>query len=373
MASKDLPKRGSVKRASGGKAEGSNAGANAAGAKARPVAAVRPKSTGPKTVAGKSRSALNAVSHGLTSARVLPDEVQMVEAFTRELSDYYQPHSPLEVLQIQRIAFCRAKLARLIDIEWAGRHLARSEIERKPELVMARLDQYPLRLRNLARLFLAGESPLEPLGLDAARFEQINREIDAYPGMFSSPQDLGEKLPALVSHLTGAYAAGRKKAREKLSPGANFSRPSGGSEIESLLRSFSNSAESIANRLTADPEARGTFEELLKSVRTPEELTPSNASAAPPSAIQYDALIRQYLRPIAYLAEDTARVPVVIQSYEQTREWMLRSADLTLEDADRMMKYQSMLERRLSTAIGELIELQKHRRPQSTAAPKATS
>lgn len=77
----------------------------------------KPKSTGPKSAAGKAKSSMNALSHGLTSTRVMPDEVQMVEEFAKELTDFYKPESPLEVLQIQRIAFCRAKLARLIDIE----------------------------------------------------------------------------------------------------------------------------------------------------------------------------------------------------------------------------------------------------------------
>lgn len=30
----------------------------------------------------------------------MPDEIRMVEDFTRELTHYYKPESPLEVLQI---------------------------------------------------------------------------------------------------------------------------------------------------------------------------------------------------------------------------------------------------------------------------------
>lgn len=86
------------------------------------------RSTGPKSAQGKAKSSQNAVSHGLTSNRMMPDEVRMVEDSTYELTSYYKPESPLEVLQIQRIAFCRAKLAKLIDIEVAGREMARSQI-----------------------------------------------------------------------------------------------------------------------------------------------------------------------------------------------------------------------------------------------------
>jgi len=106
------------------------------------VTGKKAKSTGPKSAAGKAKSSQNAVSHGLTSNRVMPDEIRMVEEFTQELIHYYKPESPLEVLQIQRIAFCRAKLAKLIDMEVAGREIARRQIDLQPELVVQKLTQY---------------------------------------------------------------------------------------------------------------------------------------------------------------------------------------------------------------------------------------
>ena len=41
------------------------------------------------------------------------------------------------------------------------------------------------------------------------------------------------------------------------------------------------------------------------------------------------------------------------------KSWMLRSVDLSAQESERMMRYQVMLEKRLSTAIGELLMLQK--------------
>jgi hypothetical protein len=55
------------------------------------------------------------------------------------------------------------------------------------------------------------------------------------------------------------------------------------------------------------------------------------------------------------------KVPTVVQSFQEMKSWMLRAADLQSDETDRMMKYQTMLERRLSSAIGELLELRKHR------------
>lgn len=76
------------------------------------------RSGGPKTIEGKSRSSKNATFHGLTS--MVPsnsNEKALVDSYSKELIEYYKPESPLEQLQIQRIATCRAKLAYLYDLE----------------------------------------------------------------------------------------------------------------------------------------------------------------------------------------------------------------------------------------------------------------
>lgn len=76
------------------------------------------RSGGPKTVHGKARSSKNAISHGLTSlAPSNSNERALIDAYVQELTEYCQPNSPLERLQIQRIATCRAKLAYLYDLE----------------------------------------------------------------------------------------------------------------------------------------------------------------------------------------------------------------------------------------------------------------
>ena len=71
-------------------------------------------STGPKTLEGKARSSQNSTKHGLTTAIPSNDaEKALVASYIKELVEYYEPASPLEKLQIERIAICRAKLANL--------------------------------------------------------------------------------------------------------------------------------------------------------------------------------------------------------------------------------------------------------------------
>jgi len=79
---------------------------------------------GPSSPAGKSRASKNAVTHGLTSN--VPTgalESESVKKYIDELVAYYQPKSPLERLQIERIALCRSKLSRLYEVEQASLEL----------------------------------------------------------------------------------------------------------------------------------------------------------------------------------------------------------------------------------------------------------
>jgi hypothetical protein len=79
------------------------------------------------------------------------------------------------------------------------------------------------------------------------------------------------------------------------------------------------------------------------------------------SGAAYHKAVLRDLNEIRSLATLFDQLDDVIKSYEEVKGWLIRSIDLNHEDADRMMRYQTNLERRLSNAIGELLELQKLR------------
>lgn len=71
-------------------------------------------SGGPRTAKGKQASSQNALVHGATTNKVTSAGQQsLVDQYVHELTVYYKPESPLEKLQIQRIALCKAKLDHL--------------------------------------------------------------------------------------------------------------------------------------------------------------------------------------------------------------------------------------------------------------------
>lgn len=79
------------------------------------------KSTGPRTDAGKARASLNAISHGLSSARaVLPDEdADEYARSIRELEADMKPRGALERQLVHRIGGLFWRLARVARIEQA--------------------------------------------------------------------------------------------------------------------------------------------------------------------------------------------------------------------------------------------------------------
>lgn len=308
------------------------------------------KSTGPKTRAGKAIAARNATNHGLTSKQALPDEVQMVDDFVKELSAYYKPQSPLEVLQIQRIAFCRAKLAKLMDIEVAGREIFRREIETNPELVFVKLVQYSEHLKHLTSLELQGQSILKLLGLDKTTLQLIHKEIREFSGGLEGGDDLPKVFPNLSGFLKKA-----KLVEEQISDMGWDQR----------LMIFAEKIR-ILTIGSDDKYAKvkpGTYEAVLLRIDKEDQLMATakrkQERKFQPGTHDYLRVIQPDLNVISDLAHSFVQIKTVLNSYEEMKSWMLRSVDLSAQESERMMRYQAMLEKRLSTAIGELLMLQK--------------
>jgi hypothetical protein len=78
-------------------------------------------STGPRTAAGKQRSSLNALRHGLTAASpILPSEDQAAyEAHRRGFFDEYQPATPTETQLVMEVADTAWRLNRIPSLEAA--------------------------------------------------------------------------------------------------------------------------------------------------------------------------------------------------------------------------------------------------------------
>lgn len=280
----------------------------------------------------------------------MPDEIQMVDDFVKELTDYYKPLSPLEVLQIQRIALCRAKLAKLIDIEIAGRELYRRDVESHPELVFEKLTQYSDSLKYLAAMELQGQPILKTLHVDKSSLQLIVKEIREFVGVVESDADFPKYFPKLCVFLNKSKFFPAQSDDlgwdHKLSIFAEIVRVKG--------IGFEEKNKKIQP---------GTYEAAVIQMDRMDRLV-EKAKQNQQRSLQYDKdgylrLLQDDFNVITDLADRVAQLKSVLQSYEEMKSWMLRSIDLNAQESERMMRYQTTLEKRLSTAIGELLELQK--------------
>ena len=77
------------------------------------------KSTGPRTVEGKQRSARNAITHGLTSRDLtaLGEDFAALPEIVQALNDSWNPRNPFEASLIKNLATLQIRLDRCVRME----------------------------------------------------------------------------------------------------------------------------------------------------------------------------------------------------------------------------------------------------------------
>lgn len=299
---------------------------------------------GPRTAKGKSISSQNALVHGATSNNVVgEDQKELVEQYVQELTTYYLPESPLEKLQIQRIALCKAKLDALYEIEQVKLQIASEGIKGDQNLVIGKVYSIVGITRSFA-LNLSNKKSLGlPMDLTPELFGIFAKEIKSAGGQLDPDDDLYTQLPRLGEFIT---AAGK---RLKI-PGYQVILRIG-SSIQKLLDEKNTDYRELDElmKLGLDAmrsRARGDDAYVFKTNKNQNEDDKDTQK------------INDALSAITKLNSTLIRAHEVSKEFERMQELMLRSVTLSGEESDRLLRYQTTWERRLSSAIGELLVLQ---------------
>jgi hypothetical protein len=336
------------------------------------MANLKKQSGGPKTEEGKLQSSKNATKHGLTSTQPSgEDEKALVEAYSKELIDFYAPKSPLELLQIQRIAICRAKLSYLYELEKIKLSLARKELEGQPEKVLEKIPGALGVSKAMAlELIQQGDITL-PCDLTPALLSIICEEIAAFHGQIDNEHQFSRTFPKLTKYLntmTGssssdgwlgklAQIAGRLE--KVLGSGENYY-----GMTEKLFHYYSLGMK--YEKVLEHEAMRPKIEELQRyqdevvrprhglkpRKKEPDDLTKVPEHPSPET-------IAKQLGTFVVLKKDFVAAQKLFTQYQEVQALVLRSISLPVAESDLLMRYQTTLERRLSSAIGELLELQK--------------
>ena len=301
-------------------------------------------SGGPKTVKGKRASSQNSLVHGATSNNVVnADQKALVERYEHELTAYYKPDSPLEKLQIQRIALCRTKLDALYELEMVKLQIAKAELEVNPKLALDRVHPGEDLIGSFAQTLSKGRRLSLPMNLTQEMLETFSEEIKKAGGKLDQDDDLHAQLPRLGQFIDEAAE------RLKISGYAVILRL--GSSIQELFDDGEKGHSDLTKLFylgleVMESKARGDEVYVIKenSKQVQEDVDTKK--------------INESLSAITKLNSIVSRAQEVSKEFDRMQDLLLRSVTLAGDESDRLLRYQTTWERRLSTAIGELLALQ---------------
>lgn len=305
---------------------------------------LKKSSGGPRTAKGKQVSAKNALVHGATTNNVTSDaQRSLVEQYVHELTAYYKPESPLEKLQIQRIALCKAKLDHLYELEQVKLQIAAEDLKSDPKLVMDKVYYGEDLTKSYARALSDGKPLNLPMNLTADLLAIFAQEINSAGGKLDPDDDLYTQLPKL-----GVFI---REVEDKLKI----------SGYQVILR-IRNSIQEIFEKNQKDHSQLNELLylglEVMEARARGDQVLAIKANKLEAEENLDDKKINEALSTITKLNSVVVNAHEVAKEFQQRQVLMLRSVTLDGEESDRLLRYQTTWERRLSSAIGELLALQ---------------
>lgn len=330
----------------------------------------RKKATGPITESGKAKVAKNAIKHSLSSLRPSTDEEQeAIAKYSQELIAFYKTDDPLEILQLQRIALYRAKLARVYEAEKAAAELARQDLDNNPKQVLDRLTHLHSVSKGMILEYLNHHEFYLPCALTPDVLAKIVTEINRFYGTIQSEEDFDRHLPALAKFLQQfkAYEV-TEPARldEKLAAVAKRLQQVF-EEQDHYHQKYQFLLEEILSIRGAVKEVVDTQDDEIEEVIRINQAKYQKAKPAPASKVKPlsskpfadAATITLQLNLLIQLQDCFQEAQGALSTFASTKNLLVKIQALPNAQSDVLMRYQTNWERRLSAAIGEFLALRR--------------
>jgi hypothetical protein len=318
---------------------------------------------GPKTAAGKAKSSINAIKFGVSTYRSVDDEErELISRLTKELLDFYQPQSPLEIMQLERIALCRAKLARLYEVERTRLQLARQTIDASPKKLLEQLGFKSDLSQKLALEQIEYQSMSLPLQLTLETLKAIVNEVQHYGPRAISEKEFKRYLPSLYQYLNQNQFLGIDEedsilnklqlVLQKLKKIVESENPMIGkmAHLLGLIIDKNHQAQVEED----DDDVHELLLQLDPQYKAPDPKARSNSTEVDVHEIL------NHLNLFGELLSACRRAEKIVTHYEKSKALIVKSLVLPQTEADLLLRYQTTWERRLSTEVGEFIELRKY-------------
>ncbi len=286
--------------------------------------------TGPRSAAGKAKSSSNARTHGATSNRWLSEpERESFESNLAELRAQYPSANPLVKMQIERIARLKVQLERIQDVIDASFAAARARTDPMSQ-AMEQLKLTDPEKGHIAATVLGHETNTQSIEYLDLRVMDVALEVtesDRFE-LLTTHDDFLRKLPRLCAYI-----------------------------LEQALERGESLEDFVASRQVALPGAKRP----IFRVRISNPYPGGKAGETPKPELMSVSV--ETLRGCA--------------AWFSRQLWLLRLATLKfrglqplteaiegevtpdLDKLDRLMRYQTTINRQLSSAVGELLALSK--------------
>lgn len=283
----------------------------------------------------------------------------------------------MEQLQIRRIAICRAKLAYLYDLEQVKLTMAAKELEAQPEKILEKIPGASGLALGMAKEFITSGQIHLPCRLNLPLLEKICDEIHSMHGVMENKHQFARALPCLTEYLNAYPVVGlnnHSQWMEKLAAISNDLKmtdkwgDSYSGELEEVLKGYLRSMEyeelleKEARKPLLEELERYQEERRIERGQKPKKIEP--APKVDPDAITDMAIIKEQLQQFLDLYKNYQKVEGIAVQYQEIKDLMLRALSLPVAESDLLMRYQTTLERRLSSAIAELLALQRAKKPE---------
>ena len=318
-----------------------------------PIPRSKPKQTGPITVAGKERSSKNSVTHGMSAVvHDLLGESELAQTYKKQLLEHYQPDSPLELLQVSRIARTWAKLETSYEQERSKLELALYEFESTPGNTTSTMkDGSELEL-SIAKRFLDGESLPLPHSISQDEVIEIALEAKELKGQVTCDQDFERQMPKLfnlVNNIELSALDGLQASASALDRLEIIAR-----DVE-VIFSHHGLTEAIFMKVI-DQLERYRRDEKFNQTSSINRDRSRQHEIEEPNKI-HDTFVEQ-VRLFVKLRDAIEKAKSLVDKVREHRQLKRASITLAPEESDRFARHQAILERRLSSQIGELRVMQ---------------
>lgn len=291
---------------------------------------------GPITKEGKAISSQNAVKHGALSKKFQSSEEQ--ETYNQLLSSLqaqFQQTNPLVQMQLERIASLKIQLDRIqhhIDLTYAISQSESEKIEKVCEhLNISTSDLYPSSYR---------QHEDKGLAIFLKALEPAIHELLANPwNYFETAQEFLDQMPNFCAFL--AFSADKKDEK-----------------INMLVNRLIFSFESIAMELSIQQSVSSYISSGKASdIRVIDLIDPLVVSTMIPDAkIQNLKLLANELL-VGYQKKKIDQYK--FKAFQELMKNEVTPTGLKLDELDKLYRYQTAVQRQISTVMGELIHMQK--------------